>query len=120
MRPSLIHPQRVTVALLDRDASNKDDDFVEPIQRLVKKIITISAQVNYGSPAKVELVNAVAFAGAMGYLVAHNDSLSQLIHQGDNITSVNGEAVKFRIGQTVPQGFYPGQSTLLYIPFFEG
>ena len=120
MNVSLIHPQTVVLELQSRASVNKDDEFKELVQHAgAGEVLTISAQVSYGSTSQFEQLNASVLSGAKGYLVAKFSTVNSRILAGDKITSISGVAVEYRIREVIPAGHYSDGPHILLFVFVE-
>ncbi|HHY36546.1 MAG TPA: hypothetical protein GX518_02525 [Firmicutes bacterium] len=109
MRPRLIHPVEVTIYKIDREATEFDPDFREPVGgiKYEQEPVILRAQVKYDRFEALNMVAAGDSPLTSGYLLAEaKDVVDTGIGKGDKITAIGDHDTELYVTEIRPAVHY--------------
>ena len=122
VQPRPIHPVPVTVEPIDRDTTDYDEDFREPITAVNRLApVTFDAQVSYKRTEDQKNTYDGDIPQSDGHLVVEEAVLENAGYTpalDDMIIAINGRTVEYKLVQIKNQGHYD-QHYLVWLYFIK-
>lgn len=123
MLPRLIHPISITIERVVNSLTVQDDDYQEPVQKVVRTSFVVLGQVKWGMDKRLDATSSGAVEGSDGYILFRRVDLIAVglgdVERGDRFIRMGGGAlarpVDLYVTSIRPEGHYQDQggATLL-------